>query len=583
VTWLGDDEEPPAGKIVPVYPLTEGLSQPQMRRIVEGVVEQFGDAVEEVFPESYLTEHGLLPIREALPLLHAPPDRTLLDLARRRFIYQELFVMQLALAWRRWKMVHERRAPSLPTNAKIDARIIRLFPFELTAGQTQAIAEIAADMVQPYPMNRLLLGEVGSGKTVVAEYAMLLAVANGHQAVLMAPTEVLARQHSRTVAKALAESRVRIALLTGGLTPALRRETLAAVAEGRVDILIGTHAVLGDDVTFARLGLVVIDEQHKFGVRQRATLRQATPTAISSGQAIDSTVETSPAGAATVACDPHYLVMTATPIPRTVSMTLFGDLDVSTLRDLPPGRQPIHTYLADDGRRAKWWEFYRSKLREGRQGFVVAPLVDESENLVSANAEQLFESLSNGELEAFRVDLLHGRQSPEEKDAALERFRRGETQVLVSTLVIEVGVDVPNATLMTVEGADRFGLAQLHQLRGRVSRGTHPGYVCLFPQSAGEAVRQRLEQFCNTTNGFDIAELDFQIRGPGDLLGSKQHGLPPLRIANLLRDYDVLIEARRDAQAVMQADPELGHPIWARMRKMLLRRYGEVMELGDVG
>jgi ATP-dependent DNA helicase RecG len=322
--------------------------------------------------------------------------------------------------------------------------------------------------------------------------------------------------------------------------------------------VIGTHAVLSEEVKFAKLGLVVIDEQHKFGVRQRAMLRQA-------------------------GLDPHYLVMTATPIPRTISMTLFGDLDVSTLREPPPGRQPVHTYLADEGRRARWWEFFRSKLREGRQGFVVAPLVDESENVQVASAEQLFETLSNGELEAFRMDLLHGRQSSEEKDAALERFRHGETQVLVSTLVIEVGVDVPNATLMTVEGAERFGLAQLHQLRGRVSRGVHSGYVCLFANSDTVEVRERLDAFCRTTDGFEIAELDFQMRGPGDLLGAKQHGVPPLRIANLLRDTAVLQEARRDAQSVILTDPELNDPAWAKLRRMVLSRYGEVMELGDVG
>lgn len=586
VTWLGEDEEPPAGRIVPVYSLTEGLSQSQMRRISLGVVEGYTDALEEVFPASFRAQHQLLSIHEALPIVHSPPDRSKLEMARRRFIYQELFVMQLALAWRRWNQVHHRRAPPLPTDARIDARIIRLFPFELTAGQKQAIAEIAADMAQSYPMNRLLLGEVGSGKTVVAEYALLLAVANGHQAVLMAPTEVLARQHARTVAKALEASRVRIALLTGGLPAAVRRETLSAIQEGRVDLVIGTHAVLSEDVKFAKLGLVVIDEQHKFGVRQRAILRQSNlcqppPAAASEQETTDGTSTAAGGGAAY--SDPHYLVMTATPIPRTVSMTMFGDLDLSTLRDIPPGRQPVHTYLAEEDRRARWWDFFRSKLKEGRQGFVVAPLVDESENVQAANTEELFENLTNGELEAFRVGILHGRQTPSEKDEALNRFRSGETQVLVSTLVIEVGVDVPNATLMAIEGADRFGLAQLHQLRGRVSRGIHPGYVCLFAPSAAPEVRERLEAFCRTTDGFEIAELDFRVRGPGDLLGAKQHGMPPLRIANLLRDSEILQEARRDAQAVILADPELHDPAWAKIRRMVLARYGEVMELGDVG
>lgn len=558
VTLLATEEEPPTGNILPVYSLTDGLNQGQMRRIVHGVVEQFEDALEEVFPERFLVEHQLMTIRQALPQVHQPTDRGSLEQARRRFIYQELLVMQLALAWRRWKLIYQRRATPLPTNAKIDSRILRLFPFELTGAQGQAIAEIAADMGHEFPMNRLLHGEVGSGKTVVAQYAMLLCVAHGHQAVLMAPTEVLARQHARTMAKALAQSRVRVALLTGALTTTLRRETLASIAEGNVDLIVGTQAVLDEEVKFAKLGLVIIDEQHKFGVRQRAMLRQA-------------------------GFDPHYLVMTATPIPRTMSMTLFGDLDVSTLREMPPGRQPVHTYLADEGKRSRWWDFLRQKLRAGRQAFVIAPLVDESDNVAVANAEQLFENLANGELEEFRLDILHGRQSPDEKDAALERFRRGEVQALVSTLVVEVGVDVPNATLMTIEGAERFGLAQLHQLRGRVSRGVHPGYVCLFADTQHDEARQRLEAFCATSDGFELAELDFRLRGPGDLLGFRQHGLPPFRIADLVRDADLVREARRDAHQLISTDPELADPAWAKLRRMVLVRYGEVMELADVG
>lgn len=558
VTILGENEEPPPGKILPVYSLTEGLNQPQMRRIVQTIVDQYHEIPDEVFPPAFLAEHQLMPISEALVQIHQPSGRESLDRARFRFIFQEVLVMQLALTWRRWKLVNQRRAPALPADAKIDARIIRLFPFELTNDQRQVIAAIGQDMGHTFPMNRLVHGEVGSGKTVVAQYAMLLCVAHGHQAVLMAPTEVLARQHARTLAKALEQSRVRLALLTGSLTASLRRETLNSLAAGSVDIVVGTQAVLGDDVKFAKLGLVIIDEQHKFGVRQRAILRQA-------------------------GFDPHYLVMTATPIPRTVSLTLFGDLDLSTLREMPPGRQPVHTYLADEEKRSRWWDFVRQKLREGRQAYVIAPLVDESENVQLANAERLFESLTNSELEAFRVDILHGRQSADEKDAALERFRRGEVQVLVSTLVVEVGVDVPNATLMTIEGAERFGLAQLHQLRGRVSRGIYPGYVCLFAHSENDEAKQRLEKFCNTPNGFDVAELDFRLRGPGDMLGWRQHGLPPFRIADLVRDADIVLKAREIAQQLISADPELNDSAWSRMRRMVQVRYGEVMELAEVG
>jgi ATP-dependent DNA helicase RecG len=558
VEYLDPGQTAPAGRILPVYPLTEGINQGKMRQIVQHVAETCSEAVDEVFPEAFLDEHNLWPIRAALPQIHMPSDRGALEQARHRFIYQELLVLQLALALRRQSLTTNLRAPELPTSGKIDARIVRLFPFELTADQRRAIDEVAADMARPHPMNRLLQGEVGSGKTVVAVYAMLLAVAHGHQAALMAPTEVLARQHYRTLSVSLAESKVRFALLVGSLTTAQRRKTLKAIAAGEVDLVVGTQAVISDKVQFHKLGLVVIDEQHKFGVRQRATLRQA-------------------------GLDPHYLVMTATPIPRTVAMTQFGDLDVSTLRNPPPGRQPVHTYVGDEERREKWWEFFRKKLREGRQGFVITPLVDESDVLEVSNVESAFEHLANGELADFRIDLVHGRLDPAAKDAAMQSFESGDTQVLVATSVVEVGVDVPNATVMTIESGHRFGLAQLHQLRGRVSRGTHPGYVCVFHQGATEEARDRLEAFSQSTDGFELSEIDFQMRGPGELLGTRQHGLPPLRIADLSRDKEELTAARRDAQQLVAGGELLSNPDYQRLLQMVLKRYGKALELGDVG
>jgi len=562
IELLADDEDAPAGRILPVYSLTEGLNQSQMRRIVNGVVESHVTLVDDVFPDAFLDEHRLWPIRAALPQIHQPNDDASLEQAKRRFIYQELFVLQLALAIRKWRLSHQRQAPPLPTSSKIDARITRLFPFELTAGQRQAIDEIAADMAHPYPMNRLLQGDVGSGKTVVAMYAMLLAVAHGYQAALMAPTEILARQHLQTLSTALAASKVRLALLTGALTPAERAETLEKIAAGEVDVVIGTqavtHAVAKSGVEFKKLGLVVIDEQHKFGVRQRAALKKA-------------------------GVDPHYLVMTATPIPRTVGMTLFGDLDVSTLREPPPGRQTVHSYLATDDQRMRWWHFFRQKLDEGRQGYVIAPLVEESEAALAANVQATYETLSRGELANYRISLLHGRMTPTEKDSTMQAFRSGRTQVLVATSVVEVGVDVPNATLMTIEGGERFGLAQLHQLRGRISRGAHPGYLCVFASPASDDAEERLVEFTKTSDGFELAEIDFRLRGPGDLFGTRQHGLPPLRIADLRRDVAVVEEARGDAQALIQSDPELANPAFARLRRMVFHRYGEALDLGDVG
>ncbi|MBL8827443.1 MAG: ATP-dependent DNA helicase RecG [Planctomycetaceae bacterium] len=578
VTWLdtADDEPGSAAQMLPVYGLTEGLTQGAMRRMMRLTLDAFVDLLDEVFPAEHLAEHNLWPIATALRHLHFPDNREQLAQARRRFVYQELLILQLGLAVQRYRRRQASSAPVIDVTGKIDARIRRLFPFELTAGQQSAILEIAADLRQPVPMNRLLQGDVGSGKTIVAVYAMLAAIAAGYQAVIMAPTEILARQHAATLGKILSHSQVRWGCLTGGSSTSERQELLAGLAAGTTHAVIGTHAVLQQDVQFAKLGLVVIDEQHKFGVRQRASLKQA-------------------------GANPHYLVMTATPIPRSLALTLFGDLDVTTIRDAPPGRQPIHTYLAADEQRERWWEFVRKKLTEGRQAYVIAPLVDSPADAEAtdaaedadrpegdspkqiASAEAVFEALCHGPLEAFRVGLIHGRMSSSDKEAAMAAFRDGRTQVLVSTSVIEVGVDVPNATLMTIESAQRFGLSQLHQLRGRVSRGLHPGYCCLFTDEPSPEAQRRLEALSESTDGFALAEADFQIRGPGDLLGTRQHGLPPLRIADLVSDRAELEEARQAAQAMVSADPGLSDPAVSKIRRMLLHRYGRVMDLGDVG
>ncbi len=558
VETLAEDEPLPPGKLLPIYPLTEGLRQWEIRKIVRSVLDGYAALLEEVFPEDYLESHDLWPLSRALPEIHFPVSDETLAHARRRFVYQELFILQLALAVKRHQQRGGESAPLLPATAKLDARIRRLFPFELTAGQQQVIGEISGDMATGVPMNRLLQGDVGSGKTVVAVYAMLMCVAGGYQAALMAPTEILARQHALTMEKLLSASKVRHVLLTGGLSGGQRRDLLRQIADGEVDLVMGTQAIIQEDVRFARLGLVVIDEQHKFGVRQRAVLKGA-------------------------GLRPHYLVMTATPIPRTMTMTLFGDLDVSTLRDSPPGRQKVHTYHAGEDKRERWWKFFRERLREGRQGYVVTPLVDESEEVAAASLEETYESLANGQLEAFRLGLIHGRMKAAEKDAVMDDFRSGRIQVLICTSVVEVGVDVPNATLMTIEDGHRFGLAQLHQLRGRISRGSFPGYCTVFADPPTDEAARRLAAFVGSTDGFELAETDFAIRGPGDLFGTKQHGLPPLRIADLLRDGEILGEARRDAAAITALDPGLSDPSNKRLRRMTLARYGKALELGDIG
>jgi len=558
VTYLAEEEAASDGKkMLPVYSLTEGISQYHMRKMVETAVADFASVPEEVFPEHLLSKYALLPLTTALQAIHQPQSPEVLQQARRRFVFQELFVMQLAVAVRRVQQ-QMQFAPELPTTTKIDARIRRLLPFELTEGQNQAIREVTADMATAQPMNRLLQGDVGSGKTIVALYAILVAIANGQQTALMAPTEILARQHAETLANLLTASRIRFAVLAGGTPKQEREQLLKEIAAGQIDVVFGTHAIIQDDVRFQQLGLVVIDEQHKFGVKQRAALRQEKHS-------------------------PHYLVMTATPIPRTVTMTLFGDLDISTLKELPTGRQPVNTYLIEPRQEERWWGFVRDRLREGRQAFVVAPLVDESETVSAPSVAAAFEQLTNGELEAFRMALLHGRMAPAEKQEIMTAFREGETQVLVSTSVIEVGVDVANASVMTIVGAERFGLAQLHQLRGRVGRGGHAGFCGVLLGEVSEQGRERLDAFSSSTDGFELAELDFQLRGPGDLFGTQQHGMPPLRIADLQRDRELLEEARREAQLLVAADPGLKHPDHAKLRRQMLMRYGKALELGDVG
>lgn len=563
-TLLDGSEELGEEQILPIYPLTEGLKQVEMRRIMASVAEQLVDQVQEVMPDAIRQTASLESIGESLRNIHRPASAAALEQARRRFIFQELLLQQLALAMRRRRLTTDLRSPALVPSPEINAAIQRRFPFQLTADQQRAISEVGRDMSRQFPMNRLIQGDVGSGKTVIAQYAMLLAVAHRHQAVLMAPTDVLARQHQRTFATALAESRVRIGLLTGSLKAKTRKETVARAAAGEIDLLIGTQALLYDGIELPNLGLVVIDEQHKFGVNQRARLR---------GDGIN----------------PHYLVLSATPIPRTVAMTMFGDLEVSVLREKPPGRGVVKTYLAKDGWRERWWQFVAARLDEGRQAYVVAPLVAEGAEAQAgrgediSSAEATFERLTRGPFANYRVGLLHGRMSAEEKNDVMQRFAEGRLQMLVSTTVIEVGIDVPNATVMTILGAERFGLAQLHQLRGRVSRGKHVGHVGVFTDGTSSPDENaRLQVLAETHDGFELAEADFRMRGPGDLLGTKQSGLPPLLIADPLRDLDVLIEARELARELIEEDPLLEMPGYERLKHQLARRYGAVLDLGDV-
>ncbi|MBI5768788.1 MAG: ATP-dependent DNA helicase RecG [Verrucomicrobia bacterium] len=549
------------------YPEVEGVPPRIVARLCRAACERDAELCRDGLPR-YLRDRLELPgVREALRQLHlVPADLTPEAVAalgagdtqaHRRLVFDEFFFLQLGLARRRARWRRDR-APALPKTADPLAEVRPCRGFAPTGAQERAAREIAADLGGAEPMNRLLQGDVGSGKTVVAFAAALLVARAGCQSALMAPTEILAEQHLRTVEPWARALGLKVALLTAQTPRGSRESILTLLAAGRLHLLIGTHALLAERVGFDRLGLVIVDEQHRFGVIQRLKLLQKGRT-------------------------PDVLVMTATPIPRTVTLTLFGDLEISTLRDSPPGRQKVNTYHATEEQRARWWEFLRRKLREGRQAYVVVPLVEESDQLNVANVQEAYESLTNGELEAFRLGLIHGRMTSAEKDAVMDDFRRGQIQVLVCTSVVEVGVDVPNATLMTIEGGERFGLAQLHQLRGRISRGSHPGFCCVFADPQTEESQERLKAFVSTTDGFKLAETDFRLRGPGEILGTRQHGLPPFRIADLVRDEAVVIEARRDAQALVSTDPDLSQPPHAALRRMMLTRYGELLELSDVG
>lgn len=653
-------------RVLPIYRLTEGLAQSRMRRVIGNALKELPDLLPEALPTELLEKRGLPTIAEAIRKIHQPQSLEEAEYARRRFVYQELLVLQLALAICRIRRYVNMKAVPLPRTAKIDSRIRSVFPFELTDSQIGAIREISEDMGRTTPMNRLLQGDVGSGKTVVAIYAALQAVANGAQAVLMAPTEVLARQHLRTLQFYLRNSSTKVVAVFGGQKPSERAQILEEIRSGVAQIVVGTQALVYNEIEFKKLGLAIVDEQHKFGVKQRALLKSNADL------------------------EPHYLVMTATPIPRSLTMTLFGDLDVSVMKNAPIGRRKTTTCVLTPQNRASWWNFVRERLDEGRQAYVVAPRVDggvgniESEMLEGRELTKLvndgtlssdfdlwnnwsgpdqerakiyaervktdewnaleeekdsketklktvwsvYNELSQGELKGYRLGIIHGRMTTAEKELVMLDFRSGAIQVLIATSVVEVGVDVPNATIMTIENAERFGLAQLHQLRGRVGRGQFPGFCAVAPteldlvaekkaclEKEGEKTEygskkkisrrkkktedeieainaeekrreegmRRLEFFASTTDGFELAEKDFVLRGPGQLFGSRQHGDAALRVADLSRDRSILEEANLDARELISRDPGLRGSELASLQRQVFSRYGREMELGDVG
>jgi ATP-dependent DNA helicase RecG len=541
-----------------VYPACGGLSSAQIKRIIRPVLDDLDELVPEFYDKSFLRRADLISRKEAFEWIHMPPDEEKLAQAKRRLKYDELFLMQLGLALRRHRVKTFSSATPCSCNGQIDSRIRKRFPFLLTEDQNNSIAEIVAGMSRSEPMNRLLQGDVGSGKTVVALYAALLAVANKRQVAIMAPTEILAEQHFISIERYLKNSKVRRVLIIGGLTGGKRGKLLKQVQQGAIDIAVGTVALLQKDVKFSKLGLVIIDEQHKFGVHQRAQLRKQTT--------------------------PHCLVMTATPIPRTLAMTAFGDLDVSIIKHSPPGRGTVITRWVDRQDRQRAYEFIRERLRAKRQAYFVYPRITGVERAGDIKAAtDGWKHLANKVFPEFTVKLLHGRMRSARKQELMSEFRRGKIDVLVSTVVVEVGVDVPNATVMVIEGADRFGLAQLHQLRGRIGRGEAKSYCFLFAEAESEAAKHRLEIMTRSNDGFEIAEYDLRLRGPGELFSARQHGLPDLKIANIVDDYELLVLARRVAFELVSHDPMLAQSEHENVRRALLDRFGDSLGLADVG
>lgn len=540
-----------------VYPACSQLSATQIKRIIRPVLDNLSDLVEEFFSKEFLTETNLIARKDAFRWIHLPPDEQQLAQAKRRLKYDELFLMQAGLALRRYKVQHFSAAVPMTCTEQIDRRIRKRFPFLLTNDQSEVIDEIVADMGKNEPMNRLLQGDVGSGKTVVALYAALLAVANKSQVAIMAPTEILAAQHFLSIERYLKNSKVKRLLITGGLTGKKRTQLLKQINTGEVDIVVGTVALLQADIELKNLGLVIIDEQHKFGVHQRAGLRKQTT--------------------------PHCLVMTATPIPRTLAMTAFGDLDVSIIKHSPPGRGAVITKWVDPANRQKSQQFIRERLIAKKQAYFVYPRIattDQDSNIKAATDE--WKKLSTQVFPEFTVELLHGRMPSAKKQQIMTAFRRGKVDVLVSTVVIEVGLDVPNATIMVIEGADRFGLAQLHQLRGRIGRGSAKSYCFLFAETESEIAKSRLDVIVKSNDGFHIAEQDLRLRGPGEVFSTRQHGLPDLKIANIIDDYELLVMARKNAFELVSKDPMLTKSENKTIRRALVAKFGDSLGLADV-
>ncbi|OGC39360.1 ATP-dependent DNA helicase RecG [candidate division WOR-3 bacterium RBG_13_43_14] len=542
--------------IIPIYPLTEGLGIWEIRRAVRRALEDCDQEIQETIPDSILVRHRLPALKAALWNVHFPESLDQAELARQRLVFDEFFYFELVLAIRR-SQSQKNDGISMREKGTLTKEYLRYLPFQLTHGQLRAIEDIVADMAKPSPMNRLLQGDVGSGKTVIAIYAMLVALENRYQAALMAPTEILAEQHYLVISELLGRLGIAPVLLTSSIPASERNININNIAQGKVNFVIGTHALIEERIMFKNLGLAVVDEQHRFGVMQRAAI-------VNKG------------------INPDFLVMSATPIPRTLALTLYGDLDITTLREKPPCRTKVYTKIVKTGERNDILGFIRQELKKGRQAFVICPVIEKTEKMMLKSVNEAYKEIAD-HFPEFSIDLVHGRVASDKKADIMNRFRKGDINILVATTVIEVGVDIPNATMMLIEHPERFGLAQLHQLRGRIGRGSERSYCFLFlDRFIASETYERISYFEKTDDGFMLAQKDMKLRGPGEILGKKQHGLPDIKIGDLELDQKLLFMARDDAFQIITNDPDLNF-VENKIVKEQLQKMKEIAELLRIG